>query len=279
MWIKEVEMVDSVDELRSSSSTRGISMPNFEVLDARIASALNRIIHNTQFKRKISLEEQKAQKEDRFLRGRQIAYLIYETGEPHERSPNAPKFEDRSQEETEWQEQGAREAAWKLAKRVLKLKEHQRATFFSPSETRCLPASSEGPSPSHPTSEGPPPNKRGRNPQTQQARVQPPKPERSASQSLVKLEGESLVFARKMNFKLWGQSLKFSFRAEKSTPIKLEAGVSPLLPPSLPQTHATTGRDRLFGQSRFGQNQFWPIGRLRVRWGFTRQPESPTVHI
>ena len=37
-------------------------------------------------------------------------------GEPHERSPNAPKFEDRSQEETEWQEQGAREAVWKLAK-------------------------------------------------------------------------------------------------------------------------------------------------------------------
>ena len=40
-WIKEVELVDSVDELRSSSSTGGISMPNFEVLDARIASALN----------------------------------------------------------------------------------------------------------------------------------------------------------------------------------------------------------------------------------------------
>ena len=41
-------------------------------------------------------------------------------GESHERSPNAPKFEDRSQEETEWQEQGAREAAWKLAKSVFK---------------------------------------------------------------------------------------------------------------------------------------------------------------
>ena len=53
--------------------------------------------------------------------------------EPHQRSPNAPKFEDRSQEGTEWQEQGAREAAWKLAKSVLKLKEHQRAAFFSPS--------------------------------------------------------------------------------------------------------------------------------------------------
>ena len=43
--------------------------------------------------------------------------------EPHQRSPNAPKFEDRSQEETEWQEQGAREAAWTLAKSVLNLKE------------------------------------------------------------------------------------------------------------------------------------------------------------
>ena len=52
-------------------------------------------------------------------------------GEPHERSPNATTFEDRSQEETEWQEQGAHEAAWKLAKSVLKLKEHERATFFS----------------------------------------------------------------------------------------------------------------------------------------------------
>ena len=53
-------------------------MPDFEVLDARIASALNRIIHNSHFKRRVSLEEQKAQKEDRFLQRRQIAYLIYE---------------------------------------------------------------------------------------------------------------------------------------------------------------------------------------------------------
>ena len=51
---------------------------DFEVLDAKIASALNRIIHNTRFKKKVSLEEMKAQKEDRFLRGRQIAHLIFE---------------------------------------------------------------------------------------------------------------------------------------------------------------------------------------------------------
>ena len=62
------------------------------------------------------------------------------TGDPH-RKPNAPKFADRSQEETEWQEQGAREAAWKLAKSVFKLQEKNKATFFSPSESRCLPAS------------------------------------------------------------------------------------------------------------------------------------------
>ena len=61
-------------------------------------------------------------------------------GEPHQRNPNAPKFEDRSQEETEWQEQGAREGAWRLAKSVLKLKEKNKAAFFSPSENRCLPA-------------------------------------------------------------------------------------------------------------------------------------------
>ena len=32
-------------------------------------------------------------------------------GDPHQRNPNPPKFEDRSQEETEWQERCAREAA------------------------------------------------------------------------------------------------------------------------------------------------------------------------
>ena len=78
LWIREVEMVDSVDDLKSSSSTRGTSMPNFEMLDARIASTLNRIIHNSHFRRRVSLEEQKAQKQDRFLRGGQIAYLIYD---------------------------------------------------------------------------------------------------------------------------------------------------------------------------------------------------------
>ena len=66
-------------------------------------------------------------------------------GEPHQRSPKAPNFEDRSQEDTEWQEQGAREAAWRVAKSVLNFQENNKAAFFSPSENSCLPASNVKP--------------------------------------------------------------------------------------------------------------------------------------
>ena len=72
-----MEIVDSLDELESSRSVSGKNFPNFEMLDAKIASALNKIIQNSRFKKKVSLEEKKAQKEDRFLRGRQIAFMIY----------------------------------------------------------------------------------------------------------------------------------------------------------------------------------------------------------
>ena len=54
--IKEVEMADSVDEFKSSRSIEGEDFPNFEMLDARIASALNNIIQNSNFKKKVSLE-------------------------------------------------------------------------------------------------------------------------------------------------------------------------------------------------------------------------------
>ena len=37
LWIKEVEMVESVDDLKSSCSVRGTHGPDFEVLDANIA--------------------------------------------------------------------------------------------------------------------------------------------------------------------------------------------------------------------------------------------------
>ena len=78
LWIKEVETVDSIEELKSSRSVCGKDFPNFEMLDAKIVSALNKIIQNSQFKKKVSLEEHKAQKEDRFLRGRQTVFMIYD---------------------------------------------------------------------------------------------------------------------------------------------------------------------------------------------------------
>ena len=46
------------------------------MLDAKIVSALNKIIQNSQFKKKVSLEQQKAQIEDQFLQGRQIVFMI-----------------------------------------------------------------------------------------------------------------------------------------------------------------------------------------------------------
>ena len=78
LWIKVVEMVDSLEELKCSRSVCGKDFPNFEMLDSKIASALIKITQNSQFKKKVSLEEEKAQKEDRFLRGRQISFMIYD---------------------------------------------------------------------------------------------------------------------------------------------------------------------------------------------------------
>ena len=58
--IKAVEMADSMEELKSSRSVAGKNFPNFVMLDAKITSALNKIIQNSHFSEKVSLEEQKA---------------------------------------------------------------------------------------------------------------------------------------------------------------------------------------------------------------------------
>ena len=58
---------------------------------------------------------------------------------PHQRSPYAAKFEDRSHEETEGQERCARSKAWNLAKNIFKLKEKDKAAFYSPTEEWVLP--------------------------------------------------------------------------------------------------------------------------------------------
>ena len=58
LWTKEVELANSVDDLKSSCSIQGIApFPDFELLDASIASALNKIIQNSYFKKMVSLQE------------------------------------------------------------------------------------------------------------------------------------------------------------------------------------------------------------------------------
>ena len=58
LWIHEVEMVESVDDPKSSRSIQGYThFPNFEMLDARVASALNKMIQNSYFKKNVSPEE------------------------------------------------------------------------------------------------------------------------------------------------------------------------------------------------------------------------------
>ena len=74
LWIKEAEVAKSVDDLMTSQSTDKHVVPDFEMLNAQIASALKRIITNQCFRRRINVEEQHAQKYDR----RQISHVILE---------------------------------------------------------------------------------------------------------------------------------------------------------------------------------------------------------
>ena len=71
-WINEVEIAKSTDDLVTSQSIERTDFPDFEMQDAKIASALRRIISSTSFRRRVSVEEQRAQEQNRFFRGRKI---------------------------------------------------------------------------------------------------------------------------------------------------------------------------------------------------------------
>ena len=78
-WIKEIEIAKSVDEfLTSRSILVQTDFTDYVMLDAMIASALKRLLDkHVHFRRRECVEEQRAQKYDRLLRGRQNAYMIY----------------------------------------------------------------------------------------------------------------------------------------------------------------------------------------------------------
>ena len=65
---------------------------------------------------------------------------IIQKCEPHERDPCAPKFEERTQDETLQQERCARRVAWDLAKHVYKLNKTDKATFCFPIEATAMSA-------------------------------------------------------------------------------------------------------------------------------------------
>ena len=78
--IKEVVIATSMDELVTSRSIAGQpNVPEFNMLDVMIVSALKKLLYtHSNFRKKVSVEEQRASNSDRFLRGRQIAYMTYE---------------------------------------------------------------------------------------------------------------------------------------------------------------------------------------------------------
>ena len=71
-WIKEIEAAKSLDDLITPKSLTGKDFFDYEELDLMAAALC--YDEQTHVRKKISVEEQRAQKDNRFLRGRQIAF-------------------------------------------------------------------------------------------------------------------------------------------------------------------------------------------------------------
>ena len=79
-WIEEAEITESIGGLMTLRRIVGrTDFPDYDMRDAIIASALKKLLdRHVRFRRRVSVEEQRAQKYDRLSQGRQIAYMIYE---------------------------------------------------------------------------------------------------------------------------------------------------------------------------------------------------------
>ena len=81
--VEEIEAAKSLDDLITPKPITGQDFPDYEELDLMMTSALKRCYDKqTHFRKKISVEEQRAQKDNRLLRERKIAYLINEYFRP-----------------------------------------------------------------------------------------------------------------------------------------------------------------------------------------------------
>ena len=62
-WIKEVEIARLIDDLMTSRPITGrTNFPDNDMLDAMIASALKKLLMHVHFRKRVSVEEQRAQK-------------------------------------------------------------------------------------------------------------------------------------------------------------------------------------------------------------------------
>ena len=62
IWVSEIDSAKSIEEQRTPESILGHPLPNFEQLDMKIANALKKILAAYDFRKKVFIEEQKAQK-------------------------------------------------------------------------------------------------------------------------------------------------------------------------------------------------------------------------
>ena len=78
IWIKEIEPAKCIAELKTSHSITGAQLQtNFEVPDSKIAR-WSQEDHQRRLQRRVLIQEEAAQKEKRFLTGKEVAWIIYE---------------------------------------------------------------------------------------------------------------------------------------------------------------------------------------------------------
>ena len=71
-----IDSAKSMEDVRNFESILGNNLPAFETLDPKIANSLKKFLAPNDFRKKVFIEEQRTQRENRFLRGRQIAFII-----------------------------------------------------------------------------------------------------------------------------------------------------------------------------------------------------------
>ena len=78
IWISEIDSAKSMEYFRTSDSILGKDLFNLEKVGAKVANSWKKFLVANDIGKKVFVEELKAQNENRFLRGRRIAFMIYD---------------------------------------------------------------------------------------------------------------------------------------------------------------------------------------------------------